>query len=133
MLTASRPAALLSRLSLDDIAAWRDAEWETRERAYHDTALDEINALVRKYNGLAPYSVRRAYYGLDAELERAYKESGEDILAGIAERTRAQSRPIGMMGVAEEDDNIAGRGGDEMPVLRLRDLVRQWFARAVGR
>ncbi len=68
MLTISRPASLLPRLTVDDLTAWRDTEWEARERAYHETALEEINGLVRKYNGLAPYVVRRAYYVLGVEL-----------------------------------------------------------------
>src|ERR1700761_5152419 len=60
MLTLTR--SQLTPPSTADVRALRDGEWETRERAYHDSALAEVNSLVRKYNGLAPYAVRRAYY-----------------------------------------------------------------------
>ncbi|KAI0306891.1 hypothetical protein B0F90DRAFT_1807630 [Multifurca ochricompacta] len=55
-------------------AVLRQSEWEAREKTYHDSGLADENSLVRKYNGLAPYAVRRAYYLRDVELERAYKE-----------------------------------------------------------
>ena len=80
MLTLSHPAVLLPRLTMSDVLAYRDEEWENRERAYHDTALEELNSLVRKYNGLAPYAVRRPYYMLNVELEKAYNDCAEDIL-----------------------------------------------------
>ena len=69
MLTISQPPALLPKLTSAEVSALRDSDWETRERAYHDTAIEEINSLVRKYNGMAPYSVRKPYYMRVAELE----------------------------------------------------------------
>jgi hypothetical protein len=84
MLTLShRP---LGELSLADAQALRDREWEAREKAYHESALAEVNALVRKYNALAPYAVRRAYYVRDVELGRTFEESGEDILLELGTR-----------------------------------------------
>jgi hypothetical protein len=68
MLTLSRQP--LRELSLADAQASRDKEWEVSERAYHESALAEVNTLVRKYNALAPYAVRRAYYVRDVELDR---------------------------------------------------------------
>ncbi|KAI9434410.1 hypothetical protein F5148DRAFT_83597 [Russula earlei] len=44
----------LHGMSLADARALRDREWEARERAYHESALRELNLLVRKYNALAP-------------------------------------------------------------------------------
>ena len=72
----SQPAGLLPPLTLSYVRALRDAEWEERERAYHDTAVEELNSLVRKYNALAPYAVRRPYHVLQVELEKAYQECG---------------------------------------------------------
>ncbi|KDQ31417.1 hypothetical protein PLEOSDRAFT_1020218, partial [Pleurotus ostreatus PC15] len=73
------------RRTLVELQALRDDNWEKREFSYHTAAIAEINALVRKYNTVAPYAVRRPLYTRDAELERAYKESGEDILQGLEE------------------------------------------------
>lgn len=86
--------------------SFRDAEWESRERAYHDAALQEVNALVRKYNGLAPYPVRRPYHVLSAELERAYQESEDDILRGISQRVKDG------VGIGAIDSGVSG-GRDE--------------------
>jgi hypothetical protein len=58
------------------------------KRAYHDSALAEVNSLVRKYNALAPYAVLRAYYVREVELARIYHESGEEILRELEGRLR---------------------------------------------
>ncbi|KAI0796255.1 hypothetical protein BC629DRAFT_1698197 [Irpex lacteus] len=135
MLMLSRPAALLPKLSLADATSWRDTEWEAREKSYHDTALAEINSLVRKYNGMAPYAVRRAPYSLEAELSKVYQESGEDILRGLAERVNGSSgsttRPS-----ADLDDEKTGAEGmaaDGLAPVRIRDVIRQWVASVKGR
>lgn len=131
MVTLSRPAALLPKLSVADVTSWRDAEWEARERSYHDTALAEINSMVRKYNGMAPSAVRRVAYTLEAELERAYRESGEDILQGIAERVNAGSAQMRNTPSASEDNiRIGGSHADEdqWAPVRIRDVIRQWAA-----
>ncbi|KAH9968156.1 hypothetical protein BC827DRAFT_1122268 [Russula dissimulans] len=131
MLTLSGSRPSLRELSLAEARALRDGEWEARERAYHESALEEVNALVRKYNALAPYAVRRAYYVRDVELARAYKESGEDILRELGGRLRGSASGAGSLGRREIDGE-----GDEVtfggvlspgPVLRLRDLFWQWF------
>jgi DnaJ homolog subfamily C member 28 len=135
MLTLSQPAALLPKLSLNNVISLRDSEWESRERLYHVTALAEINSLVRKYNGMAPYTVRRGVYNLESELEKAYQESGEDILQGIAERVNSSPvRTLGNALEADSDDWKAGGGhavGEEAPT-RIRDLIRQWVT-SLGR
>ncbi|EPQ58913.1 hypothetical protein GLOTRDRAFT_69931 [Gloeophyllum trabeum ATCC 11539] len=128
-LTISHPAVHLSSLTLSSVTALRDPEWEERERSYHITALDELNALVRKYNGVAPYSVRRPYYRIEEELEKAYRESGEEILRGVDERVKGKGKKPELRGYAEAED---GGGGGVLDgpgeVLRIRDVIREWFA-----
>lgn len=51
--------------------------------------------MVRKYNLLAPASVRRGYYELDAELSRAYEGSTSEILQGIQDRLKNTSSNYG--------------------------------------
>ncbi len=130
MLTISQPPALLPRLTTAEVSVLRDSEWETRERAYHDTAIDEINSLVRKYNGMAPYSVRRPYYMRVAELEKAYRDSGEDILHGLAKRMEA-SQTRGLAGVTDSDDDIvtpqSGLGQNWGPP-GIWGTIRQWIS-----
>jgi DnaJ family protein C protein 28 len=68
----------------------RDPEWEEKEKSYHEHGIAELNTMVRRYNGIAPYSVRRGLHTREAELARCYETSGERILselrAGQAQR-----------------------------------------------
>lgn len=136
MLTLSRQP--LRELSLADARALRDREWEAREKAYHESALAEVNSLVRKYNALAPYVVRRAYYVLDVELDRAYEEGAEDIIRELAVRSRGGSQvgagnPEDRLGAVRDEEDGSGqtvmRVQSQGNVLRLRDIFRQWFRR----
>ncbi|KAI0832799.1 hypothetical protein BC628DRAFT_1407189 [Trametes gibbosa] len=135
-ITATNPAALLPRLTLEDVTALRDPEWEERERGYHDTALAELNSLVRKYNGLAPYAVRRPYYMRSVELEKVYKEASEDILRGLADRANGVKarRPAYTMEVDEEGKELAAGGsGTDWGGFRMRDMFRDLVAAVRGR
>lgn len=133
MLTLSQPAGLLTNLTLENISLFRDAEWETRERAYHDTALAEVNSLVRKYNGMAPYAVRRGYYALDVEREKAYEESAEDILSGIAERAKAGAAGTSNRGAGWDDEREPAQVSGDASPLRIRDIIREWIKRFMGK
>ncbi|OJT09509.1 hypothetical protein TRAPUB_14008 [Trametes pubescens] len=137
-ITAAHPAALLPRLTLADVTALRDPEWEARERGYHDTALEELNSLVRKYNGLAPYAVRRPYYMRSVELERVYAEAGEDILRGLEERAKGVKprRPAYTLSEDEQGGGAAVAGGGsavDWRGLQLRDMFRDLVGAFRGR
>ncbi len=136
-LTAMHPASLLPKLTVADVTAMRDPQWEEKECSYHETALEEVNALVRKYNGLAPYAVRRAYYMRSAELERVYKEAGPDILFGLEERARLGFSTTPRRAVCvEEDEGGGGRGGQtegSWSVFGLRMMFREMVAAIKGR
>lgn len=127
MLTLSRGP--LRELSPADIRALRDGEWEAREKAYHEPALAELNALVRKYNALAPYAVRRAYYIRDVELGRAYEEGAEDIMRELDRRLRGSGAGDVRIGVVDDGDDEPTVVGVQPPstIFTLRDLFRQWF------
>ncbi|OCH94546.1 hypothetical protein OBBRIDRAFT_769647 [Obba rivulosa] len=137
VLTLSQPSVQLPALSLADVTALRDAEWEVREQAYHDSALEELNALVRKYNGLAPYAVRRPYFVRGAELDRMYRDCGEDILRGLAERARAHGGSLPPAGVGDDPEEGGGGSGapagDALRGWSLRDMVRDLLAALRGR
>ncbi|KIM76339.1 hypothetical protein PILCRDRAFT_77840 [Piloderma croceum F 1598] len=131
-LTLSKPPAHLYQLTLADITAMRDPEWEERERKYHDTAVEDVNALVRKYNGLAPYAVRRAYYARTVELEKAYTDAGSDILRGIKERGSKRVNSIAPEGNIEASEETRAVGMDGSHLLRIRDVIREWLSKLTG-
>ncbi|THV03359.1 hypothetical protein K435DRAFT_962521 [Dendrothele bispora CBS 962.96] len=139
VLTTLHPPNVLSRLTIADIQARRDKEWEKKEETYHDTAVEEVNALVRKYNGLAPYAVRRAYYMRKVEVERVYEECAEEVLEGIKERLRASGgSSVGVTSGGSDVQRIGGfgaaNGREEDPgFVGLADWIWGMIGRAMGR
>ncbi|KAH8118787.1 hypothetical protein DFH11DRAFT_1850319 [Phellopilus nigrolimitatus] len=135
-LAAGRSAEWLAELTPAAAGALRDAEWATHERAYHEAALGEVNALVRRYNGAAPYAVRRAPLAREAELARACAESAEDVVRGVRERLAGAARPgVGAVGTGQEEDE-EGRGGGQGGAGTSEDggigvwkVVRGWFGK----
>lgn len=122
----------------------RDSEWEARERAYHETAIAELNSLVRRYNGVAPYTVRRTFLEREAELAQVYRESAEGIVLGVRGRLKSgavENRPFGVSVSEDEDRYGSGSGGtsfsgsssglavDERERIGLWEVVRGWFSR----
>lgn len=134
-LTTAEPAAFLAKYRLSDIKSLRDPAWEERERSYHDAAMNELNSLVRKYNGLAPYAVRRPYYTRNAEVERAYEASAEDILTGIAERVSGGGSALKRTGSDHEhaQDPESTRKAIEGSPFSFLDFIRNLVARMMAR
>lgn len=125
MLTLSQPAATFPDLSLTMVTTMRDREWENRECSYHNTAIAELNSLVRKYNAVAPYAVQRPYYAREVELKKAYEDCGEEILRAIKERreetsgylSNSMAKPVS--GVDDHADPGSSFG--------FRALILQWI------
>jgi DnaJ family protein C protein 28 len=115
-LTALHPPAILAtRLTLQDIKAHRDTEWEERERSYHDVAVKEINSLVRKYNGVA----------------RLYEDCAEDVLRGLKERIAGGSISTGNL------RKVPGGSNEEQELddgfVSFRDLLLGWADKLFAR
>ncbi|KAI4517453.1 hypothetical protein K525DRAFT_243364 [Schizophyllum commune Loenen D] len=129
-LNTEHPPQTLRSITAEQVRALRDPAWEARERAYHDVALGEVNALVRKYNGLAPYPVRRPYYMLHVELERVYEGCVDDVMEGLAERYgKGSTLP---RGASEGEDGERGGGEGDGSVMGLGELLRSWVQRLTG-
>ncbi|CCA71699.1 hypothetical protein PIIN_05634 [Serendipita indica DSM 11827] len=94
------------KLSPESLAEVRDAAWEQKERAYHEQAIKELNSLVRRYNAIAPYSVRRGLHVLEQELERCYSTSGEIIYKEL----RAQRDVMTSAGRPKSQSQVADAG-----------------------
>jgi len=130
ILTTATPPLSLDRLTVEYITNMRDPDWEQRERSYHETALGEVNSLVRKYNAMAPYIARRAPYTRGVELERLYKDSAEEIheklvakLSGKGDQTTLGSGP------RDGDDDFVNTHGTFLPSLGIWAMVKQLFTR----
>lgn len=128
MLTASQSAATLPSLSLARVATMRDREWENRECSYHNTAIAELNSLVRKYNAMAPYAVRRPYYVREVELEKVYKDCGEEIMRAMREKKEETSGYSVSISMAKPVPGVDGPV-DPASSFGLRALILQWIER----
>ncbi len=65
---------------------YADPEWEARERSYHTVAVNSLNETVRRFNIVAPYSVRRPFFSLASELERTYRLARPYIVSELRRR-----------------------------------------------
>lgn len=128
------PQEILRRFTLDDIYKHRDSEWIAKERSYHETAISKLNVLVRNYNGLAPYAVRRAYYTQEAEIDNLYKECAPTIIDAIAERETEKGRGYGRDGVGDGSAGGLAAAGGVLSTGRstLLDWLRLVFRRLFG-
>ena len=136
MLAMEHPSEILRRLTLDDIKNHRDSEWIAKEKSYHETAVNKLNSLVRNYNGLAPYAVRRAYYSREAEIKKLYKDCSPAILQALSERDLGPAERAG--GTSEGIINGPTGGGRLGNILTkskggtLFEWLRLWIRRLFG-
>ena len=108
----------------------RDPEWEERERSYHETALGEVNSLVRKYNAVAPYIARRALYTRNVELERLYKEGAKEIHEKLVAKLSGKGGETTLgSGRNGGDDDFVNTHETSLPSLGIWAMVKQLFAR----
>ncbi|ESK94059.1 hypothetical protein Moror_12804 [Moniliophthora roreri MCA 2997] len=128
-LTTDHPPQILARFTIDDVKSYRDKTWEQREMTYHDTAVEEVNAVVRKYNGIAPYAVRRPYYIRSVEVERLYEECAEDILRAVQERTASTGNII----LSKSGGGTQTTSGVDEGFMSIKELLLDWFGRIAGR
>ena len=112
-MTKTRAALLpsLSKLSASDLSRLYDREWEQKERGFHEAAIEDINTLVRKYNGMAPYAVRRPYHSVKGELELCYEKSGEALLDQLKQREQHAAATGEGKFIDEEDEGRQSLGG----------------------
>lgn len=61
------------------VAKYSDAEWESREEAYHEAAIRDVNNVIRRYNIVAPVSARRGLLTRQWELLRVRDESKTEL------------------------------------------------------
>ncbi|ODV92442.1 hypothetical protein CANCADRAFT_1032 [Tortispora caseinolytica NRRL Y-17796] len=76
----------------DQQVKFRDKEWVSMNREYHEEVLRSLNSSIRSYNLQAPSTSRRGYLSLEAELERCFYEVNTDLLE-LVEARIASYRP----------------------------------------
>lgn len=67
---------------------FRDPQWEKTEHSYHALTIENLNALTRSYNLIAPKIAQKPYYNLTRELRNCYAEVAPLLPNEIVERAR---------------------------------------------
>lgn len=109
------------------VGTYRDSHWEIRERSFHTAALKEVNALIRNYNNLAPYAVRKAYVDLASELDTVFRKSQNNIFEDICYRRRCKK--------LSETTRESERERKEQENMGVWEQFRRWvykFQKASG-
>ncbi|KAF8520807.1 hypothetical protein BU17DRAFT_75584 [Hysterangium stoloniferum] len=115
--TTQLPPSLLHTVSAESVRTLRDPAWESLEKGYHDRAIAEINKLMRKYNGVAPYPVRRVEIIREREMQKMYEACWAGVLEGVSSRASG-SKALQVNGVGDEDEG-RGRVGSGIDAARF--------------
>ncbi|KAM0788047.1 hypothetical protein ACM66B_006245 [Microbotryomycetes sp. NB124-2] len=126
-----------SRFGIEKIqSGWRDLEWERNERLFHETAINDLNQLTRKYNIQAPFHVRRGLLSLDDELIKILDKTRPAIVWELERRLqggkveRFKSVKIGDR-IIEGDDVEDGQAMQGSERKAVKDRMWPAFRRAV--
>ncbi|KAF4125924.1 protein of unknown function (DUF1992) [Geosmithia morbida] len=96
----------------DGIAPFRDAAWEEAQKAYMTLAINELNAMTRAYNLMAPDLAKKPYFSLQRELASCFSDVAPQVAGEIKDRATRPKNPAaasaiwslgtGSAGVAEK-------------------------------
>lgn len=93
IVTAEAPASAAALLTADDVQPtvrpFRDLDWEKTEHSYHKLAVEQLNALNRSYNLMAPQLAQKPYFNLERELRSCYADVAPQVADAIRERALA--------------------------------------------
>ncbi|TDZ39359.1 hypothetical protein C8035_v003342 [Colletotrichum spinosum] len=73
---------------------FRDSDWLDGERAYMTLAIDNINAITRSYNLMAPELAKKPYVSLERELAACYADVAPLVAETIRDRATRPSKPL---------------------------------------
>lgn len=91
------PATTASAAAEPDInftEPFRDPEWEAVERSYMELAINNMNALTRSYNLMAPELAKKPYFSLDRELKACFADVAPQLAQEIKERATRPQKPL---------------------------------------
>jgi hypothetical protein len=91
---------------------FRDPAWQSAELAYHTLAIQELNALTRSYNLMAPKIAQKPYFSLQRELDRCFADVAPLLGDEILERSRRPAK-VRMEVRGHKEGSVLGRFGEE--------------------
>lgn len=90
--TASDGASTNTEPEVSFTRPFRDPAWEAMERSYMELAIQNLNAITRSYNLMAPELARKPYFGLERELKSCFADVAPLLANEIKERASAPPR-----------------------------------------
>ena len=119
-----------------DCGDFRDPEWEAREEGYHERTVAELNNLIRRYNIVAPASVRANLTTPEAELKACYRDCEGLIREELQRRVKmGLEPPVQHKLKLGKEDGPKGKTAEEEAAVRetmlsaFRRLVKEVFAK----
>jgi len=98
----------------------RDPDWERAERSYMELAVNNLNAITRSYNLMAPDLAKKPYFSLERELAACFADVAPQLAATVRERATRPARPLSAAGDGSASvlDRLVGEVG---PAARVHD------------
>ncbi|KAI0427022.1 hypothetical protein F5Y09DRAFT_45490 [Xylaria sp. FL1042] len=117
---------------------FRDSDWLRTEKSYLELSINNLNALTRSYNLMAPELAKKPYFNLERELKNCYADVAPLLADTIKERaTRPLKRPVEAFG--DRPRSILDRFGNDGPRAKiyesktphygLKEMWRDLFSR----
>ncbi len=97
---------------------FRDPDWEKAELAYHTLAVQELNALTRSYNLMAPKIAQKPYLTLARELRRCFADVAPTLPDTILERSRKPTVKVSVL--PHREGGVLERFGQGVGAERYR-------------
>ncbi|KAI8311474.1 hypothetical protein K4K59_007368 [Colletotrichum sp. SAR11_240] len=76
------------------VAPFRDSDWLESERSYMTLAIENMNAITRSYNLMAPELAKKPYFSLERELSACYADVAPQVAGTIRERATRPVKPM---------------------------------------
>ncbi|KAK4184025.1 hypothetical protein QBC35DRAFT_75810 [Podospora australis] len=77
---------------------FRDPTWEAAERSYMELAINNLNAITRSYNLMAPELAKKPYFSLERELNNCYADCAPEVAEEIKIRAAGPTKPLDPFG-----------------------------------
>ncbi|KAI8630678.1 hypothetical protein F5Y19DRAFT_31122 [Xylariaceae sp. FL1651] len=99
---------------------FRDSDWWATERSYMELSINNLNALTRSYNLMAPELAKKPYFNLERELNNCYADVAPLLADTIKERATRPSKPLGKA-VENRPASILDRFGNDGHKAKIYD------------
>ncbi|GJC81446.1 hypothetical protein ColLi_04284 [Colletotrichum liriopes] len=76
------------------VQPFRDSDWLATERSYMTLAVENLNAITRSYNLMAPELAKKPYYSLERELAACYADVAPLVAETIRERATRPAKSL---------------------------------------